>query len=168
MNRPPWLDAAGVDGPPEVLWEDGERCFCRIWRKSADGARHQRLAVLLAAEHPTLGSVGRLAHEYALKDYLDGAWAVRPIELVRNRGATVLVLEYHEGEPLDRVVAQPPAVEAFLRIAVASAAAVARLHESGLVHKDIKPANILVDRAANRVWLMGFGVASSLPREHQS
>src|SRR5262245_23278259 len=129
MSRPHWLDAAGVDGLPEVLWEDGERRFCRIWRKSADGARHQWLAVVLAAEHPAPSSISRLAHEYALKDYLEGAWAVRPMELVRDRGATVLVLEYHEGEPLDRVVEQPPAVGAFLRIAVASAAAVARLHE---------------------------------------
>jgi len=42
-----------------------------------------------------------------------------------------------------------------------------RLHERGLVHKDIKPANILVSPSGDQVWLTGFGVASRLPREHQ-
>jgi predicted ATPase len=35
------------------------------------------------------------------------------------------------------------------------------------VHKDIKPANVLVDSATGQVWLMGFGIASRLPRERQ-
>jgi len=42
------------------------------------------------------------------------------------------------------------------------------MHERGLIHKDIKPANILVDAAGGRVWLTGFGIASRLPREHQA
>jgi serine/threonine protein kinase len=33
------------------------------------------------------------------------------------------------------------------------------VHERGLIHKDIKPANVLVDAASGRVWLTGFGIA---------
>ena len=42
------------------------------------------------------------------------------------------------------------------------------MHERGLIHKDIKPANILVDVASGGVWLTGFGIASRLPRERQA
>jgi PAS domain S-box-containing protein len=42
------------------------------------------------------------------------------------------------------------------------------MHERGLIHKDIKPTNILVDAASGGVWLTGFGIASRLPREHQA
>jgi hypothetical protein len=49
--------------------------------------------VLLAAEYPAAATLDRLAREYELKDELDGTWAVRPLELVRDRGRTVLVLE---------------------------------------------------------------------------
>src|SRR5262249_51180749 len=40
-------------------------------------------------------------------------------------------------------------------------------HEHRLVHKDIKPANILVNSATDDVRLTGFGIASRLVREHQ-
>ena len=56
----------------------------------------------------------------------------------------------------------------FLRLAVALAAALSRLHGRGLIHKDIKPANVLAESATGQVWLTGFGTASRLPRERQS
>jgi serine/threonine protein kinase len=58
-------------------------------------------------------------------------------------------------------------VGTFLRLAVALSAAVGRLHERGLIHKDIKPANVLVNSATGQVWLTGFGIASRLPRERE-
>ena len=56
----------------------------------------------------------------------------------------------------------------FLRLAIGLSAALGRLHGRSLIHKDIKPANVLVNCATGQVWLMGFGIASRLPRERQS
>ena len=42
------------------------------------------------------------------------------------------------------------------------------MHERGLIHKNIKPSNILVHWATSRVWLTGFGIASRLLREHSA
>jgi hypothetical protein len=72
------------------MWEDDERVFCRGERR-ADGHRTAVLAVLPAAEHPAPATLDRLAREYELKDELDGAWAVRPLELVQERGRIMLV-----------------------------------------------------------------------------
>src|SRR5712672_2964164 len=79
-----------------------------------------------------------------------------------------LVLEDPGGMPLDRLLGRPLDVWHFLRIAIPLAGALRRVHERGLIHKDIKPANILVDAASGGVWLTGFGIASRLPREHQA
>src|ERR1700735_4176787 len=81
-----------------VLWGDTERVFCKLWRDDAEGDRHAFTPVLTGTEHPTLESINRLTREYELKDYLDGAWALRPLELVRERGRTMLVVEYTAGE----------------------------------------------------------------------
>src|SRR5260221_12051477 len=160
----------GADGASSltVLWEDGERVLCRGWRDDGDGDRTAVLAVFSTSEHPTPGLVGRLAHEYGLKDELDARSAVRPLALVREDGRTVLLLEDPGGEPLARLVGQPMETGRFLRIATGLSAALRRLHEHGLIHKDIKPANVLVDSATDQVWLTGFGIASRLPRERQS
>src|SRR5712672_1893793 len=79
-----------------------------------------------------------------------------------------LVLEDPGGVPLDRLLGRPLDVSHFLRIAIPLAGALHQVHERGLVHKDIKPANILVDAASGGVWLTGFGIASRLPRERQA
>jgi PAS domain S-box-containing protein len=157
---------ADLAGSLTVLWEDGERVLCRGWRD--DGDRTAVLAVLSASEHPTPSFIDRLAHEYGLKDELDGRSAVRPLALVREHGRTVLLLEDPGGEPLDRLLDQPMEIGRFLRLAIALSAALRRLHERGLIHKDIKPANVLVDSVTGQVWLTGFGIASHLPRERQS
>jgi predicted ATPase len=110
----------------------------------------------------------RLEHEYALKGELDGAWAARPVELSGHNNRMTLALEDPGGEPLDRLIGRPLALLEALRIAIAFARALRQLHDRGLVHKDIKPANVLVDVRSGGVWLTGFGIASRLPRERPS
>ena len=81
---------AGGASDLSVLCEDGERVLCRGWRVDGDGERIAVLAVLSAAELATPGFVDRLAHEYALKDELDGGSAARPLARVREHGRTML------------------------------------------------------------------------------
>jgi predicted ATPase/signal transduction histidine kinase len=149
----------------QVLWEDGERIFCR---GAGHGDRSAVLAVFPAREHPTPATLNSLAHEYGLKDELDGAWAVRPLELISESGRSMLVLEDPGGEPLGRLLGAPMEVERFLRLAIDIAVALGKLHQRGLVHKDIKPVNILVNGATGAVKFTGFGIASRLLRERQA
>ncbi|MGP0088454.1 MAG: AAA family ATPase [Xanthobacteraceae bacterium] len=168
MTEFAWVDTGGEHRLLQPLWDDGERLYCRTWRNDAEGVQHALMAVLPAAERPAPATISRLAHEFALKDYLDGAWAARPLELVRSRGRTLLLLESHSTNTLDSLLGKPLELGRFLRLAPAITHAVGRLHESGLVHKDIKPANILLDPVTEQVWLTGFGIASRLPRERQA
>ena len=104
--------------------------------------------LLVAAEGTSPSCVERLEHEYALKSELDAEWAARPVALTRDNGRMTLVLEDPGGMPLDRLLGRPLDVSHFLRIAIPLAGALGHVHERGLIHKDIKPANILVNRQA--------------------
>jgi PAS domain S-box-containing protein len=166
VNLSSSLRASGANSLT-VLCEDGERVLCRGWRDDGDVNRTAVLAVLSALEHPSQGLVDRLAHEYGLRDELDGRSAVRPLALVREHGRTVLLLEDPGGESLARLVGRPMEMGKFLRLATGLTGALRQIHERGLIHKDIKPANVLFDVATSQVWLTGFGIASRLPRERQ-
>ena len=69
---------------------------------------------------------------------------------------------------LDRLLGRPLDIAPFLRIAIPLANAIAQVHANGLIHKDIKPANVLVDTVSGGVRLTGFGIASRLRSERQA
>src|SRR3989454_3937539 len=153
----------------ETLRKDGEFILYRgQHQRQADGSPPSILVLTPASERPALGSLRRMEHEYSLRADLDSGWAVRPLALASHKGRTMLVLTDPGGEPLDRLLGRPMELTQFLRPAVGVSAALAQLHGCGLVHKDVKTANILVDRASGEARLTGFGIASRLPRERQS
>ncbi|HUB47472.1 MAG TPA: AAA family ATPase [Acetobacteraceae bacterium] len=133
----------------------------------ADGEQRGVLAVWLTEEHPSAAGLDRLAHEYSLKDELDGAWAARPLVLERVQRRTRLILDDPGGQSLEAMLGRPMEVGPFLHLARGLAQAVAGLHQRGLIHKDIKPEHILAEPATGKAWLIGFGLASRLPRERQ-
>src|SRR5215469_8512490 len=149
----------------EPLREDEEYI---LYSGRKDGEPPTILALTPVSEYPTLQSLERLEHEFSLRDELDSAWAARPLALTQHHGRTMLVIEDPGGTPLDVLLGQPLELSRFLRLAASIAAALGSLHHRGLIHKDIKPANILVDAATGAAWLTGFGIASCLPRERQT
>jgi PAS domain S-box-containing protein len=164
----PSLNGPYLEGSSQILWENGERVFRRGWRLDGDGKQHATLFVVPATDHPSRSSLDHFSHEYELRDELDGAWAARPLALVREAGRTLMILEDGGSEPLERLLGVPIEVGRFLGLAIGCAVALGKLHQRGLVHKDIKPANILVNGPTSEVRLTGFGIASRLPRERQS
>src|SRR5262245_35944199 len=149
----------------EPLWKDGDVMLSR-----GVGTDEPPSLLLLAPVRvpPGPATLARLERAWALRDVVDSAWATRPLGLVHHQGCPTLVLENPGGELLARLVGPPWEPTRFLRIAIGLAGALRRLHACGLVHKDVKPTNVLVDSATGGVWLTGFTVASVLPRELQA
>jgi predicted ATPase/signal transduction histidine kinase len=135
-----------------------------LYRGLAPGASP---ILLVTSKEVSLASLKRLEHEYALRADLDAAWSAHPVELSHHNGRLALLLEDPGGTVLDRLLGRPLGITEFLRVAISIAKALGRVHARGLVHKDIKPANILVDVAGGGVWFTGFGIASRLARERQ-
>src|SRR5262245_32621084 len=157
---------AGSQRPLSALREGEEFTLYRGEHPSQPGSG----SVLLLAPSsnaPSVETVKKLEYEYSLRDELDSAWAARPVAVTQYRGRTAIVLEDPGGEPLDRLLSGSLELTSFLKVAVGLASALGELHKRGFVHKDVKPANVLFDAATGEVRLMGFGIASRLPRERQ-
>jgi WD40 repeat protein len=79
-------------------------------------------------------------------------------------GLPYLVMEYVAGlslqERLDR--SGPPELKEVLRIGAQVAAGLAAAHAQGLIHRDVKPANILLENGVERVKLTDFGLARAV------
>ncbi|MBV8585436.1 MAG: protein kinase, partial [Verrucomicrobia bacterium] len=149
----------------ESFRESAEFLF---YRGRRDAAPCNILVVTPSSKHSAQTAVKRLEREYSLRPRLDPAWAIIPLALVREAEKTSLVLEDPGGQPLDDVLGRPLDLTEFLRIGIGLANALGKLHERGIVHRDINPANIRVNLTTARVWLTSFGIASDPVLEPQA
>src|ERR1700737_12643 len=133
-----------------------------------EGSRPSILVRAPVADPPSPASLRKMQEEYALRSELEPAYVVRSLAFAQVHGRPVLVLEDPGGMPLDLLLDGAMEMASFLPLAISAAPALGHVHSRGLVHKDIKPANILVNTACDRAWLMGLGVASRLPSGNRS
>jgi predicted ATPase/signal transduction histidine kinase/GAF domain-containing protein len=145
----------------ETLRQDGEFVISRAQRREG---LPPWLLVSPNSERPGPESAARLEQAYALRDELDPSWATQPLELVQYKRKPTLILSDPGGIFLDRLLGRPMEAISFLRMALGITAAVSHLHARELVHRDVRPANVMVNPTTGDAWLTGFGVAMRLPR----
>jgi predicted ATPase len=126
------------------------------------------LVLAAAGAKASLATEAQMEHAYGLRYQLQRDWAAEPLELCHLGDRLALVSRDPGGQLLVSAIGKPWELTPFLRIAIGLAGALDGLHRRGLVHKNLKPANILVDVQSGEVWLTGFGLTSLLPRERRA
>ncbi|WP_437539214.1 serine/threonine-protein kinase PknK [Sorangium sp. So ce726] len=152
--------------PPYTITEtlhEGQRVSLLRAVRSDDGL--PVVMKVLDARRSRPQDIDRLKHEYAIGKLLDHEAAVMPLALETHEGLPALVMEDFGGESLDHLIGAPMDAERFLELAVPIAACVAAIHERDVLHKDLKPQNILVNAATGQVKLADFGLASRFSRQ---
>src|SRR5258708_20960624 len=145
----------------ERLWDDGNFVLSR-WILA--GEMSPVLALAPASEQPAPWIIARLEHIYALREELERTSVARPIRLLQQGGERALLFADPGGNLLARLVGQPWEFSEFLRVAAGITSALPRVHDGGLIHGDVNPANILVDMSSGQAW---FVVVSVRPRLHR-
>jgi serine/threonine protein kinase len=144
----------------ETLRKDGEFV---ISRAKNEAGLPRWLLVSAVSERPGPEIVAQLQQAYALRDELEPSWATRPLELVQYQGKPTLILSDPGGIFLDDLLGRPMEVTSFLRMALGITTALGQFHARKLIHRDLRPANVMVNPTTGDAWLTGFGVAVRLP-----
>lgn len=110
----------------------------------------------------------RLRREFEMTSSLAAPGAVRPLEVVQSESGLAIVFADDGMVSLDRLMKRGRlSLAACLTVGARAAEVLAQLHAEGVVHKDIKPSNILVSDDLDRVKITDFGIASRHVSERQ-
>lgn len=118
--------------------------------------------------HFTPEDVARLRHEYEISGGLNIDGVVRPHGLQKYGNGLVLVLEDFGGIPLKKIInSHGMPAGTFFHISIQVVSTLAELHRKQIIHKDIKPSNIIYNPETGQVKITDFGISTVLSREYQ-
>ncbi|MGF1933673.1 MAG: AAA family ATPase [Nostoc sp. ChiQUE02] len=121
----------------------------------------------LRPEQCTPNNIEQLKHEYAIAQRLNTAAVVKAYALEMHQGIPYLIMEDFEGRSLDQLLDQFQQPVPFLKIAIEITSKLAQIHTHHIIHKDIKPQNILINLETNQVKITDFGIAAFIPYQQQ-
>ncbi|OJH42210.1 trifunctional serine/threonine-protein kinase/ATP-binding protein/sensor histidine kinase [Cystobacter ferrugineus] len=146
-----------------VLKTTGTSLLFRGWRET-DGLRLILKTPLVSAPGPR--ECENYLREFGMLQRLrDVRGVIRAHACEQLQGRPVLLLEDVDGTPLSESTGEPLPVTQALDLAIAVASTLAELHRRGIVHKDLKPSNIILT-PSGETRLIDFGIASLQPVEH--
>ena len=154
------MDTFGAYRLTEKIDETATSVVYRAVKKDSG----QRVVVkMLNTETPSPAEIARFRHEYELIRDIDDEAVIKVYDVVVADGKIALVLEDFEGDSLKNIMDRAPFnLETFLRIGITIARVLDKLHKKNIIHKDIKPHNILFNPETQAVKLTDFGISAEL------
>ena len=158
------------------------RGLCASLEDSSDGSVPTPVVVkFLKDEFPSFNELVQFSNQFTIASGLHEACIIKTLKLIPHGNASALVMEDFGGCDLKRYFSdgsddseEPKKLGdsiadliLFFQIAIQVTEALEVLSQARIIHKDIKPANILINPQSRQVKLIDFSIASTLPREMQ-
>ena len=140
----------------------------QVYRGVCESDQKPVVIKVLLSEYPTFNELVQFRNQYAITKNLDLAGIVKPLALENYGNSFALVMEDFGGISLTQYTANCPlSIDEFLEIAIQIVQTLAGLYKNRVIHKDIKPQNIIINPQTKEVKLIDFSISSLLPRESQ-
>ncbi len=134
--------------------------------READGAT--AILKTLNVEYPAPKDLARLRLEYELVKGLDHEGVSRPYGLEKVGNRLVFIMEDFGAISLKQWIRErKPSVADCLEVAIRLADILGAIHLQDVIHKDVKPSNIVINPDTGRIGVIDFSIASRLNREKQ-
>jgi len=146
---------------------DGYRT--QVYRCQRISDSQAAIVKLLKTEYPSFRELVGFRNQYTITKNLDIPGIVKPYSLEPYQNGFALIMEDLGAVSLQeyRNAGEPLPLEEFFPIAIAMAEILEGLYRHRVIHKDIKPQNIIINRETKEIRLIDFSIASLLPRETQ-
>jgi serine/threonine protein kinase len=124
----------------------------------------------LRSEYPTLEEITRLRHEYKIRRNLRNLEdIVNCYRIETYQNGVALTLEDFGGLALSKFLTTTKInLIEFLEIAIQLVQSLGNIHQNQIIHKDIKPHNIIINPETYRVKITDFSISSRLVRENDT
>jgi tRNA A-37 threonylcarbamoyl transferase component Bud32 len=157
-----WNDLIGRQlGPYEIIEELGRGGSARVYRAYQEALRrYVAIKILLNDSEDRLGFVRRFEREVAVVAQLSHPNIVAVYDSGEHEELVYLVMQCVTGGTLRQRLGQPLPVNEACGAIIQMARALHHAHTRGVVHRDVKPSNMLIDPEENgRLLLTDFGIA---------
>jgi diguanylate cyclase (GGDEF)-like protein len=139
-----------------------------IYRAKMEDVAGTVIVKQLIVDHPSTTDQARFRQEYERIKGLDIDGVIKVIDIVTDHGAISLVLEDFNGISLSaHLNGERVSVREFLPIAMTLSSVLGYLHQKNVIHKDIKPQNVLINPRTQQIKLTDFGISASITHDHK-
>jgi predicted ATPase/signal transduction histidine kinase/tRNA A-37 threonylcarbamoyl transferase component Bud32 len=149
----------------DKLYKSNNSHIYRAYRQADNQAV---ILKVLQPAYPPPEQIARFQREYKILNELkELANIITVYDLVTEQNYWVMILEDFGAQSLERLnLAGQLSVTDFLQLAIQIVAIISQLHQRYLIHKDINPANILLNQTSQQIKLIDFGISTKLSREN--
>jgi predicted ATPase/signal transduction histidine kinase/DNA-binding NarL/FixJ family response regulator len=133
---------------------------------------------VLKEDYPSPAELTRYQQEFEITKDLNIPSVVKAYGTERYQNTLVIILEDFGGEslrenitpfhisPSEKLGRGRISLSEFLPISIEIADSLGQIHAANVIHKDINPANVVWNKAAKKIKIIDFGIATVLPREN--
>jgi predicted ATPase/signal transduction histidine kinase/tRNA A-37 threonylcarbamoyl transferase component Bud32 len=145
-----------------------------VYRAIREKDQQSVILKLMRNEDPNFTEINQFRNQYTITQNLELPGIVKPINLEKYYNRYVLVMEDFDGIALNlwqqeeqKKGKNSVSLSEFFNIAIEISATLEGLHRHRIIHKDIKPANILIHPITGKTRIIDFSLATLLPKEIQ-
>ncbi|UNU22184.1 GAF domain-containing protein [Microcoleus vaginatus PCC 9802] len=146
-----------------------------VYRGFSESDNQPVVIKLLKSEYPTFSELVQFRNQYTIAKNIENSGIVKHLSLEVYRNGFALVMEDFGGISLAEYITNDAwnlkdtittSLENFLQIAIKICFCLESIYNHQVIHKDIKPQNIIINPKTQEVKIIDFSISSLLPREN--